>query len=114
MTTLHIKILTKLSTKTSFKISFNKITHSHDFYNKFSIFTYIFRTSFNFQTSNIRSNQNKIFKNRVFVKILQFSKKYEFNKTKSIDYSIVFKISIFCFFIDENFFFVNEFFFRFF
>ena len=65
----------------------------------------------NFQKSNIRSNQNKIFKNRVFVEILQFSKKYEFNKAKSVDHSIVFKISIFRFFIDENFFFCERIFF---
>ena len=52
-----------------------------------------------FQKSNIRSDQNKIFKNRVFVKILQFSKKYEFNKAKSADHSVVFKISIFRFLI---------------
>ena len=71
--------------------------------NKSSIFTYIFRASFSFQTSSIRLNQNKIFKNRVFVKILQSSKKYEFNKARSIDHSVVFKISIFCLFIDEDF-----------
>ena len=35
------------------------------------ILTYIFRTFSWLQNTHIRSNQNKIFKNRVFVKILQ-------------------------------------------
>ena len=57
-----------------------------------------------FQKPSIRSDQNKIFKkNRVFVEILQFSKKYEFNKAKSIDHSVVLRISISRLFIDENF-----------
>ena len=68
-----------------------------------------------FKKSSIRLNQNKIFKNRVFVEILQFSKKYKFNKTKSVDYSIVFKISISRFFIDENsFLYFDQFFVEFF
>ena len=60
-----------------------------------------------FQKSDIRSDQNKIFKNRVFVKILQSSKEYEFNKARSIDHLIVFKISISRFLIDEDFFLIS-------
>ena len=51
---------------------------------------------------NIRLNQKIFFKNRVFVKKLQFFEKYEFDKTKFVDQNIIFKISIFNFFIFEN------------
>ena len=50
----------------------------------------------------IRSNQKIFFKNRVFVKKLQFFERYEFDKTKFADQSIIFKISISSFFIFEN------------
>ena len=50
----------------------------------------------------IRSNQKIFFKNRVFVKKLQFFERYEFDKAKFVDQSIIFKISIFNFFIFEN------------
>ena len=51
---------------------------------------------------NIRSNQKIFFKNRVFVKKLQLFEKYKFDKTKFVNQSIIFKISIFNFFIFEN------------
>ena len=50
----------------------------------------------------IRLNQKIFFKNRVFVKKLQFFERYEFDKAKSVDQSIIFKISIFSLFIFEN------------
>ena len=50
----------------------------------------------------ISLNQKIFFKNRVFVKKLQFFEKYKFNKTKFVNQNIVFKISIFNFFIFEN------------
>ena len=46
-------------------------THFTLFMQSSCIFTYIFWTFSWFQNTHIRSNQNKIFKNRVFVKILQ-------------------------------------------
>ena len=50
----------------------------------------------------IRLNQKIFFKNRVFVKKLQFFERYEFDKAKFVDQSIIFKISIFSLFIFEN------------
>ena len=67
-----------------------------------SIFTNIFRTWFDEKMLCIHSDQKIFFKNRVFVKKLQFFEKYEFDKAKFVDQSIVFKISIFSFFIFEN------------
>ena len=49
----------------------NLFTHFTSFMQSSCIFTYIFRTFSWFQNTHIRLNQNKIFKNRVFVKILQ-------------------------------------------
>ena len=50
----------------------------------------------------IRLNQKIFFKNRVFVKKLQFFEKYEFDKAKFVNQNVVFKISIFNFFIFKN------------
>ena len=50
----------------------------------------------------IRSDQKIFFKNRVFVKKLQFFERYEFDKAKFVDQNIIFKISIFSFFTFEN------------
>ena len=72
------------------------------FHEYFSIFTYIFRAWFDGKMLCIRLNQKIFFKNRVFVKKLQFFEKYEFDKTKFADQSIDFKISIFNFFTFEN------------
>ena len=47
------------------------LTHFTSFMQSSCILTYIFRTFSWLQNTHIRSNQNKIFKNRVFVKILQ-------------------------------------------
>ena len=71
----------------------------------FSTFTYIFRTWLSANMLSIRSNQKIFFKNRVFVKKLQFFERYEFDRTKFVDQSIIFKISIFSLFTSENWFF---------
>ena len=57
--------------------------------------TYILRAWFGGKVLCIRSGQKIFFKNRVFVKKLQFSERYEFDRAKSADQSTVFKISIF-------------------
>ena len=67
-----------------------------------STFTYIFRAWLNANMLNIRSNQKIFFKNRVFVKKLQLFERYEFDKAKSVNQSIIFKISIFNLFTFEN------------
>ena len=50
---------------------FTHFTHFTSFMQNSCIFTYIFRIFLWLQNTHIRLNQNKIFKNRVFVKILQ-------------------------------------------
>ena len=102
MTTLHTKILAGLPAKGSPKASPNRITHPHDPHDKSPTPTYILRAPFSLQTPGIRSGQNKIFKNRVFVKILQPSEEYEFNRARSTGHSAVLRISISCLLINGD------------